>query len=432
MIKVYGKGSDTVNDSEYWDGRTTYNAINQFLADRKEDAAIRNILTDSLDSFSILESTNKNNFIGGGVVASSFENEFTAVTTDFTTVITGEGDDEVTRHYIRCSPGIAFNAGHAYINKPAIELAAAELKEILKLKEEEETIDIKFNYSDRTFKCKIEKIIDEHIKIFEFTNDTNYNNDTEAGYNTGIEMIGVIANDPDLSSFISDAIGDKLTKIDLELTKEVTDFADDTYAWVMLNTGLIDLKLTSAIDDLTELQLNQLSVSVSTGSMTIDTYDPVLFGDTQGIDGDLIVNGDITATGDITAARVYNAVWGDIAEYFYRDMTEDIKPGDVFYADDGFVKKSNKINDKKVVGVYSDTFGYGLGSEDKEKKVPIGLSGRVNVKIKEQCKLGDLLISGKDGYSIVKRWYHFGNNVIGKVLENKTDKETKRVSILIK
>ena len=287
MINVYGKGN-TVSSSEYWDGRTTYNAINQYLKDKDDSVAVRSMLIDNLDIFSLIEAINKYEFQTKGVLEESFNNEFFLSSTDFTEVTI----DSVTKYYVRCTPGIGFNNGFAYINKPAIELAVVELKDMLEMDSDEETIDIKFSYDNLTYKCKIEKIVDNHIKVYEFTNGSSWSDDSELGYYTAASMLEAIANNEDLAPFVASSIGDVLTKLDLELTAEITTAG--TYYWVMTNAGLIELKSSVLA---TDLQLNSITIADSAGDLIYSTHDNThdVFSYSETIGGDLVVGGTIYA-----------------------------------------------------------------------------------------------------------------------------------------
>ena len=541
MIRVYGKG-DTVSGSEYWDGRTTYNGLTQYLKNLNNNIALRNIFNDNNETFAFIESINSSQFVAGGVVRYSFSNEFDIKYTDyFETII-----NNITRYYVRCSPGIAVNDGYAYINKPATELAVAELSEILLLDpDDDEKIEIRYNYEDDTFKARINIIVDKRMEVLVFANDNDFENDNQPGYNTGIEMIYEMYNDVNLTKYFDDSIGDDLAKIDLEKTVELT--AIGTYYWVITTLG--QLELVSSIT--TEFAIGNLTISdLSSGIDSFDNFH-VYSGETEVVSGDLIVTGDLTVQGttttidsenvlikdniitlnsnqtgiplpslqsgieinrgdltnyqfvfdeatdtfligeigslqpvatrtasmtdrgiaiwnntstqletagigkilnatnatstttgslqiaggvgiakDLYADKIYGAVWNDVAEFMY--FSEKSKPGDVLIMTDKGVCKSDKKGNKEVVGVHSDTFGYALGSDEKNRKTPVGISGRVFVKIKEPCKIGDLLISNKDGFASVKKWYHIGmGRVIGKATHSKLEYDEERIEMLI-
>jgi hypothetical protein len=121
------------------------------------------------------------------------------------------------------------------------------------------------------------------------------------------------------------------------------------------------------------------------------------------------------------ATRVYNAVFNDYAEYFDKDG--EAEAGDVIIANpegDGFVKASTEY-DTKVVGVYSDEYAQCIGGngdgEDEENFIPVGLAGKVRVKVTGPIKKGDLLVSSNvAGHAMASQLYQPGT-VIGKALE---------------
>ena len=238
MVKIYGKG-DTVNidSSEYWDERTPYSGLTQFLEYQDNTLAIKNIFNDNLEILGLLESINVDKFFAGGILKSSFYNEFDVTQDDYVRIEIGN----VIRYYIRCSPGIASYFGNANITKPATELAVLELNKILDIKtDDDEFIDIKYNYDTDKFKGKIHKIVDGHMEIYEYTNGADYEDETAGGYNTGIELLYQMYITESLTVMFEEAIGDELTKIDLELTKEI-DQPSTKYYWALDDTGLIDI-----------------------------------------------------------------------------------------------------------------------------------------------------------------------------------------------
>ena len=154
--------------------------------------------------------------------------------------------------------------------------------------------------------------------------------------------------------------------------------------------------------------------------------DPV--GDTSAMPNTIVVR---DASGDINANKVYNAVWNDLAE-FMDCHDKSVEPGDVLIQLKEGLSKSFNYQDKRTVGVYSDTFGLALGGdkENHEGKVPVGISGKVKVKIKEPVEIGDLLVSSDNGFATKMKEYIPGT-VIGKVIEEKNNNEVSRIWMLI-
>jgi uncharacterized protein YaiE (UPF0345 family) len=144
------------------------------------------------------------------------------------------------------------------------------------------------------------------------------------------------------------------------------------------------------------------------------------------------------------ATKVYNAVWNDLAEGFTFDKTERSKhfAGYVYIMTEKGIVKCNKRAHKATVGVYSDTYGFCLGSDkmiDENTpdgdKLPIGISGKVKVWAREKLEIGDLVVGDKNGMAtkanIIDRVFR-QDRIIGKVMESSKTKDEKRIWILIK
>jgi len=289
MIKVFGKG-DTVANSEYWDKRDTYNGLTQYLEYGDNTLAIKNIFNDNIEMLSLLESINVDKFWAGGVMQTSFSNEFDMTTDDYVSLTI----NNITRHYARCTPGIASFNGYANCNKPATELCVQELNKILDIQASEvdnEFIDIKFSYVTDTFKGKIHKIVNDHMEIYEYTNGTDYDDDTALGYPTGVELLHAMYTTPSLTKMFEDAIGDDLTKIDLERTVEVTETG--VYYWALNSVGIINL----VTDHAGHFKINQFEITDLDLDISGIDNTHVYSAETELFNGDLIVGGNLTVNG---------------------------------------------------------------------------------------------------------------------------------------
>lgn len=177
------------------------------------------------------------------------------------------------------------------------------------------------------------------------------------------------------------------------------------------------------------LEINQYIDFHNAGSSS--DYDVRLTGST----------GALTCSGTFSATAVYNAVWNDYAEVFEKyNIFEHIEPGDIVVWHECGVTKSSKYQDNRVIGVYSNTYGHLLGGDEGEdveqaikdgKYVPIGLAGRVNVKVTGDIEEGDLIIlSDIPGVGCKCTDYKPGT-VIGKALANHTGDQVSKIKILI-
>ena len=139
----------------------------------------------------------------------------------------------------------------------------------------------------------------------------------------------------------------------------------------------------------------------------------------------------LVASGTVSATKVYNAVYNDLAELFECNDPSEYSPGDIVIFNNGSVAFPERKFDNRVVGVYSDTYGQLLGGEERNEIegytnfIPIGISGRVRIKIKGDFKTGDLIrAAGEKGYGCADTGYSPGT-VVGKVLEDTVAKDGK-------
>lgn len=143
----------------------------------------------------------------------------------------------------------------------------------------------------------------------------------------------------------------------------------------------------------------------------------------------------INYSGYLYATKVYNAIWNDFAEFFERG--EATEPGDIIALNrdgDGYVRSQWRAS-TLVRGVHSDTFGSivgGNGQEDNDEKfIPVGLAGRVRVKLLGPAKKGDYVISSDlPGIGIAVSEYVPGA-ILGQVEENKASTGVDRVNMFI-
>jgi hypothetical protein len=169
---------------------------------------------------------------------------------------------------------------------------------------------------------------------------------------------------------------------------------------------------------------------ISNGLTTIGA---VTFGGLLTASAGVSVIGNITATG-----KVYNAVYSDYAEYFLKD--EDLEAGDVVCKNpngNGYIKSPDAYN-KLVVGVFSDEYSHCIGgdkdkdvTEQEAKYAPVGMVGRLKVKVWGKVEPGDLLVSSCiPGVAMAANRYIPGT-VIGKSLKGHSGNTIDRLEMLI-
>lgn len=143
------------------------------------------------------------------------------------------------------------------------------------------------------------------------------------------------------------------------------------------------------------------------GDLYIDTVHPV-----DGIEG-----GCIRSRG-----KIFNAVWNDYADYW--DLKDEVKayPG-LCYADYGNgLELPKKVGDKCVIGIYSDTYGYGMG--ERENAIPIAVSGFVLAYVDKEYDSGTLLTNNKEGILTKANFYHIMmGRVVGKYIKKNQSKK---------
>ena len=144
--------------------------------------------------------------------------------------------------------------------------------------------------------------------------------------------------------------------------------------------------------------------------------------------GNVVVTGNLQVSGDITGARVFNAVYQDLAEWV--PSTEDLAPGTVVVLNgekNNEVMASTRAYDTMVAGVVSAQPGIILGVGGKSKET-VATTGRVRVRVdatSRPVRVGDLLVTSmKPGMAMTSEPVDVGGialhrpgTILGKALE---------------
>lgn len=278
------------------------------------------------------------------------------------------------------------------------------------------------------------------------------------GHENGViemQLVGIFANKSTSSEFIKYYDKDHVDNNFLGKTAKAADssklngVADsvtatantivkrDNAGCIVLPTGTVAVDYIAVADAADDGATKLTSTSQFKSSLGLNN----IFYNTGGtISGDVTMQKSLTVTGNITGAKVYGAVYNDYAEWFEReDINEVIEAGDIVSWGENGVTKSTEYEDSLVVGVYSDSYGHILGGEELadmeeniKKYVPIGLCGRVYVKVTGEVKRGDLItasdIPGVGTKSINKT----PGTIIGKALESYDGKDgIKKIKIMV-
>lgn len=188
--------------------------------------------------------------------------------------------------------------------------------------------------------------------------------------------------------------------------------------------------------------INLINKSVTKNKLGDDVVsligDPVQYDsdDNVSLRKNLTVNGNINAIGNITAAKVYNAVFMDIAEGYEPQEGEIFIPGDIVAVNDAGKLERATPSEYPIVGIVSEEYAACYGATEEElktgKKIAVGLIGKVHVNVAGPVKLGDKIGLFKSGYGAsIKTNNIVKDYIIGKALESSEDGGLKKVLCLI-
>ena len=102
--------------------------------------------------------------------------------------------------------------------------------------------------------------------------------------------------------------------------------------------------------------------------------------------------------------------------------------------DTGEIRRCERDASPHVVGVVSNAYFICIGRKEGQANIPIGLAGKLPVKVRGACRAGDSLVSAGDGFARALRDGEtppFGA-VLGMALEAKADPTPALVQMLIK
>ena len=106
----------------------------------------------------------------------------------------------------------------------------------------------------------------------------------------------------------------------------------------------------------------------------------------------------LACTGGISAAKVYNAVWNDLADSIEVPSDTELEYGYCYKYKDEKVYKTDKYADPNVLGIHSDTAGMVLGIKPSHIKcINLAVAGVVLAYVDKEYECGTALVSTKEG-----------------------------------
>ena len=105
------------------------------------------------------------------------------------------------------------------------------------------------------------------------------------------------------------------------------------------------------------------------------------------------------STGTLSATKIVNAVWNDIADYLEVESDTEIEFGKAYVYVEGKHRKSGTYAEKGVLGIASDTLGFGVGQKPEgTPQIPIAIGGFVLAYVDQLYDSGTPLTCTKDGW----------------------------------
>lgn len=205
-----------------------------------------------------------------------------------------------------------------------------------------------------------------------------------------------------------------------------------SYSDTIDSTGTTNLNGTQNLGgSTTNITSGTLNISAQTVFSNDVTSNKKLTVNNELQSNSLYVKNNIRADGSITGSQVFGSVFNDYAEFFPRSGYTE--PGDIIALDMNSEKEAYKrasAGDKLLIGVHSNQFSHLIGGENPpegrsfveyniNKYIPVGLAGRVKVKVLAPIEKGDkITISAVPG---VGKRAEYGDQIIGYALENYDD-----------
>ena len=106
----------------------------------------------------------------------------------------------------------------------------------------------------------------------------------------------------------------------------------------------------------------------------------------------------VACNGGIRAAKVYNAVWNDLADSIEVPQDTELEYGYCYKYKNGKVYKTDEYADPNVLGIHSDTAGMVLGIKPSHIKcINLAVAGVVLAYVDNEYECGTPLVATKEG-----------------------------------
>ena len=106
----------------------------------------------------------------------------------------------------------------------------------------------------------------------------------------------------------------------------------------------------------------------------------------------------LACNGGISAAKVYNAVWNDLADSIEVPSDTELEYGYCYKYKDEKVYKTDEYADPNVFGIHSDTAGMVLGIKPTHIKcINLAVAGVVLAYVDKEYECGTALVATKEG-----------------------------------
>jgi hypothetical protein len=194
---------------------------------------------------------------------------------------------------------------------------------------------------------------------------------------------------------------------------EVTATSDNTeynVAFVSGTSGSQILRVDSAT-----LKYNPLSNRLTTGSLVATSLST----------GSSSTAGTITGNWSLTSGSRLEATYADLAEKYLTDKEYEV--GTVISIGGELEATASSFGDR-AIGVISNNYAYLMNAESEGQ--PVGLKGRVPVKVVGTIKKGQRLVATDNGCAILATIHQY-SDVFAVALESSNDTSVKLIECVI-